>query len=62
MSFLFCYNTGEPTSGFREELYKRAIRVKVVVMMADICEVLGQGLTDPNHYQYLAHFIPFVYK
>ena len=61
-SFLFCYNIGEPTSGFREELFKRAIRVMVVVMMANICEVLVQGLPDTNNFQYLAHFIHFIYK
>ena len=27
-----------------------------------ICEVLGQGLTDTNHFQYLDHLIPFIYK
>lgn len=31
-------------------------------MMANICEVLGQGLTDTNHFQYLSNFIPFIYK
>lgn len=32
----------------------------VVTMMANVCEVLGQGLSDPNHFQYLSHFIPIL--